>query len=446
MKTETLVCPNCSAEYTHWLGQCTRCKYWFEDQPTSNKQTTLPKKLKDITTSQVDRYITNWEQIDRVMGGGIVKDSLTLIAGSPGIGKSTLLLQLSDVFSALGKTVLYVSAEESLDQVKLRAKRLGVNQENIYLSNEERLSEITKHVDHIKPDLLVLDSAQLIYDDRIKAVRGGPTQVKSVAQECMVFAKQKKIATILIGHITKDGDIAGPRLLEHLVDTVIEFEGDRKLGIRLLRSIKNRFGAADEVALFEMKEKGLKPIENPSQFFVENHDPNLYGISVTPTIEGRRSFLVEAQILTAKSAFPNPTRKFSCIDANRMHMLLAVLDQKYGYAIHGQDVYASLVGGIKITEPAIDLALLIAAASAYRGKPVSSGLVSIGEVGLSGEVRPVSFCQTRVKEAIRMGIKRIILPIKNYKDLPDKTKEKAQFHPVQEVGSALDLSVPRSSM
>ena len=379
-------------------------------------------------------------ELDRLFGGGIVEGSLVLIGGEPGVGKSTLLLQLSDALGKLGLTVLYICGEESAEQTSLRARRLGIDQPNIYLLSETNFGTIRAQIEQIKPDVAIVDSVQIIYKSEISSSPGSVVQVREIATEFMHLAKGHGITSFLIGHVTKSGEIAGPRILEHIVDTVLEFEGDRQHGYRLLRAIKNRFGPTDEIAIFQMKETGLAEVANPSLAFLEERMKEIPGSVIVPGMEGARSFLLEIQALVTPTSFPTPSRRSAGLDQNRMALLLAVLEKRVGYQLHHCDVFVALAGGLKIVEPAIDLGILLAIASSFSNRSLPSDLIVLGEVGLGGEVRGVTRIETRLKEAIHMGFKKCILPKKNLKGLAPHLMEKIECLGIELVDQAIQLA------
>ncbi len=442
-------CESCGFTQRKWSGSCLNCSSWnsfhekmqiieknkkFDAKNTSSSCV----KLKDVKIDSLERIKTNFSEFDRLIGGGIIKGSLMLIGGSPGIGKSTLLLQLSNIFALQNLKVLYVSGEESLQQTTLRAQRLKVNNENIYLLSETDFSSIKHQIDSIKPDILIIDSIQIIYKSEIGASPGSIVQVRYLATEFMHIAKGYGISTFLIGHITKSGDLAGPKALEHIVDVVLEFEGEKQNGFRLLRSVKNRFGPTDDIALFQMTEVGLKEISNPSSVFLGNRTKNLLGSVITSTIEGIRAILIEIQALVASSGFSIPTRRCAGLDQNRLALLLAVLEKKIRFNLKDLDVFVSIAGGMKITEPAIDLAIILAITSSFSNRKIEFQTVAIGEVGLSGEIRAVTRIESRIKEAINMGLKNVIIPKENLKEVSQNSKEKINIIPIDLVEEAID--------
>lgn len=448
-KTKThWVCTECGHAETKWAGNCYACKSWntlkkFTEtaEKTSRLSKTKDSKailIQDIEASPLQRMQTGYTEIDRLMGGGIVSGSLTLLGGDPGVGKSTLMLMLSDIFCKLGKKVLYVCGEESLQQTSLRAKRLGISSNQLYLLSETHFPSIEIQLEELKPDIFILDSIQIVYSG--DGIPGSVSQVKEIAMQCMQIAKQTNITTFLIGHVTKSGDIAGPRVLEHIVDSVLDFEGDREQGIRILRSCKNRFGPTDEMAMFHMHETGLEQVPNPSEVFLRERVKNCTGSTIIPTLEGSRSILVEVQALVAPSAFTTPSRKASGIDQNRLSLLLAVLEKRMGYHLHNLDVFVSLTGGWKIREPGIDLGLLVAIASSFCNRPVDPKTAIVGEVGLSGEVRTVRRTENRIREAMHMGFDQIILPKGS---IPKKVSKQITCIGVERVDEVISLLLDR---
>ncbi|MBM3197266.1 MAG: DNA repair protein RadA [Chlamydiae bacterium] len=424
-------CRACNQFFPKWSGICPKCSEWntleedvfipvektrFESHRVTENR---PELIHEIKASQKSRVQTKISVVDRLLGGGVVEGSLVLVGGDPGIGKSTLMLQLAEAFSAQDKTVLYISGEESKEQAALRALRLGIKTEKIYLFSETLFSEIKKAVESIKPELLIIDSVQIVYKGELPSLPGSVTQVKEIAMEAMHIAKGLKITTFLIGHVTKSGELAGPRVLEHIVDTVLDFEGDREHGYRILRSTKNRFGPTDEIALFQMGGKGLKEVLNPSEAFLKERIKDVAGSVIVPTMEGSSAFLVEVQALVAPANFSTSSRKSTGLDQNRLSLLLAVLEKRVGYAFQSVDVFVSVAGGMKIVEPAADLGILMAIASSFSKRSINSETVVIGEVGLTGEIRSVSRIESRLKEAIHMGFKYAVIPKKNSVGLPE---------------------------
>ena len=432
-----------------WSGSCNVCKEWntiseevsFTDRKTKFESqklhTAKPILVQDVNIEKFQRYSTSFQEFDRLAGGGIVQGSLNLLGGEPGIGKSTLLLQLASNFAQQGLVVLYVCGEESTAQTSLRAKRLGIRSDKLYLLSETVFSAIRGHVEKLQPDILIVDSIQIVYKDELTSAPGSVTQVRDVAMECMHLSKGLGITTFLIGHVTKSGELAGPRVLEHIVDTVFEFEGDRQHGYRMLRGVKNRFGPTDDVAIFQMLEAGLQEVLNPSLTFMEERMKDSPGSIMIPTLEGTRALLVEVQALVAPSSYATPSRRCTGLDAKRLSLLLAVLEKRMAYRLHTVDVFVSVAGGMRISEPAVDLGIVLAIASSYCNRSVPADTVVVGEVGLAGEVRSVPRIESRVKEAIQMGFKRCFLSEKNLKGINKNLKEKISLHGISRVEDAI---------
>lgn len=420
-------CNGCGHTQSRWSGQCPTCGEWntlmeelLEGSRRFQSETvkvSKPLRLKEIGELKVERLSTKIGEFNRLMGGGVVVGSLTLVGGDPGIGKSTLMLQISDSLALGGYRVLYVCGEESCEQTSMRASRLGVSSDNLYLFNETALSAIKAQVEQLKPDVLVIDSIQICYKDEIASAPGSVTQVREVTQELMHMAKGRHMATFVIGHVTKTGEIAGPKVLEHLVDTVLYFEGDRQHQNRLVRVVKNRFGPTDEIGVFQMRQQGLIEVPNPSELFLEERQKGMIGSCIIPTVEGTRPLLIEAQALVTSSGYPTPMRKCAGLDQNRLALLMAVLEKRVRYQFHRCDVFVSIAGGMRVTEPAVDLGVLIAIASSWKNRPIDPEAIAIGEVGLGGEVRAVPRLEARLKEAKLLGFKRAIIPKKGAKQL-----------------------------
>lgn len=414
-------CTNCEAQYTKWTGRCLECGKWgtvseskvLNQKSKINIQSYPPTKLKtlqEIESGNIQRVITGMSELDRVLGGGIVPGSLTLLGGEPGIGKSTLALQLATSISP----TLYISGEESVEQIKLRSDRLQSPisdfkfQISLSLANETNVGAICATIHTNKPALAVIDSIQTIYSDEVEGEAGNITQVKACTVKLLECAKTTRTPIVLIGHVTKEGEVAGPRTLEHLVDTVLYLEGDRYHNHRILRTVKNRFGPTDEVGIFDMVETGLEPVKNPSATFLQERGDNIPGSVVTCLMEGTRPLLVEIQALVNKTSFGYPIRKASGFDLNRLHVLAAILQKRAGLNLAQYDIYLNVVGGIKTSEPAADLAVCLAIASSFKDKALGKDLVVFGEVGLGGEVRTVAQTEKRIKESAGLGMKRVI--------------------------------------
>lgn len=444
------VCSECGNVQMKWSGSCDSCQRWNTFEETvelkevtkrfiSKGEHSQPVLIKDVNLQGFERIKTGWVEFDRLMGGGVVCGSLTLVGGQPGVGKSTLMLQLAFAFATQGLTILYVCGEESAEQTSLRAKRLDIHSDRLYLLHETMFSNIKAHIDHLKPDLLIIDSAQIVYKEEIPSAPGSVVQVKEIAMECMHLAKGSKITTFLIGHVTKSGDLAGPRVLEHIVDTVLDFEGDSQHGYRLLRSTKNRFGQTDDIVVFQMDTVGLKEVSNPSLVFLEERRKESPGSVITSTLEGSRCVLVEVQALVTRSFYPTPTRRSMGVDQNRLAILLAVLEKKMRYPLYTHDVFVSIMGGVRVLEPAVDLGVLLAIVSSYQTKAVCGKTAVMGEVGLNGEVRSVMRIESRIKEVIHMGFNTCVIPKRNIVGLPKTLRDKIELRPVESVEEAIEL-------
>lgn len=421
------VCQECGYFALKWMGKCPECNSWQsfveETIEKTNSKTVIktnnkPLKIKDITIEEENRFTTNKLELDRVLGGGVVRGSLVLVGGDPGIGKSTLLIQVANNVSEKNLKVLYVSAEESLKQIKMRSDRLGISNDNLFIITENNLNLIESHVKDLNPDLLIIDSIQTVYNPDITSAPGSVSQVREGTSILMRLAKSLGIATFIVGHVTKSGSIAGPKVLEHMVDTVLYFEGEKHNIYRVLRAVKNRFGSTNEIGIFQMTNNGLEEVLNPSHLFLSNTANDAPGSSVFAGIEGTRPILVEIQALISPTTFGMPRRMATGIDYNRVVMLMAVLEKKVGLQLQGQDAYINIVGGMQISEPAADLAVIATIASSFRNKLIKPHTIIFGEVGLTGEVRSVSHVDKRINEAIKMGFETCIIPRGNYDKLP----------------------------
>ncbi len=427
------VCGSCGYESAKWLGKCPACNEWntfYEEKisntvssnnPSGKQKNITPRKLKEVQGISETRTSTGIGELDRVLGGGLVKGSLVLVGGEPGIGKSTLILQLCDKIQGEGK-VLYVSGEESAEQVKIRADRLGINNDDIMFLGETDIDSIQEAILSINPKLVIIDSIQTMYSEEITSAAGTVSQVREITARIMRICKDNSITTIIIGHVTKDGNIAGPRVLEHMVDTVLYLEGERYFSYRILRSVKNRFGSTNELGMFEMKNEGMVEITNPSSILISEREDNPAGAIVVASMEGTRPLLIELQSLTSTSVFGIPKRTANGFDYNRLAVLIAVLEKKAGLALGGQDVYLNVVSGIRIVEPAVDLGVVLACSSSFKNVSIPKDVVAIGEVGLTGEVRAVNMIEKRLKEAEKLGFKKCIIPESNKKLLKDSYK------------------------
>lgn len=425
------VCNECGYESSKWLGKCPACNSWntfVEEkavQATTSKDRKKPQgevvKLNKVEKKETTRVKTGVEELDRVLGGGFVNGSLTLLGGEPGIGKSTLILQICNSLALNGK-VLYVSGEESAEQIKLRADRLGIDNDNILFLSETDIDNVEVTLEKEEPKFVIIDSIQTMYSEEITSAPGSVSQVREITARIMKMCKQKEITTVIIGHVTKDGNIAGPRVLEHMVDTVLYLEGERYFTYRILRGVKNRFGSTNEIGMFEMEEKGLVEIKNPSSILISERDGNPAGSVIAVSLEGTRPLLIELQALTTFSVFGIPRRNANGIDYNRLTLLMAVLEKRANMQLGNQDVYLNIVGGIKVNEPALDLASILAVASSFKNISIKEDVVAIGEVGLTGEVRSVNMIDKRIKEAEKLGYKTCIIPESNKKLLKEKYK------------------------
>lgn len=446
-------CGECGHKSLKWIGQCPQCTKWntlheevevvgaarrFEAPST---QVNRPMRLKDVSLGNTPRILTGIQEYDRLCGGGIVPGSLTLVGGDPGIGKSTLMLQLAFTLARKGLVVLYVCGEESVEQTSMRAQRLGIDSDNLLLFNETNFAHIKAQVDQINPHVLVIDSIQIIYKSEITSAPGSVSQVRETTTELMHMAKGRNIATFLIGHVTKSGEIAGPRVLEHLVDTVLYFEGDKQHNYRMIRVVKNRFGPTDEIAVFQMQSGGLQEVPNPSHIFLEERRKEVIGSVIIPTMEGTRPILIEAQALVTETAFSTPSRRCTGLDQNRLALLLAVIEKRMGYQMFRCDVFVSIAGGLKVLEPGIDLGVLLAVASSLRNQVVDPETTVVGEVGLGGEVRSVVRVESRIKEAIHMGFKRCLIPKRNLKGISDELHHKIRIQGIDDVEEAVNALI-----
>ena len=426
-KKSVFFCQNCGHEESKWLGQCPACKEWntfVEEKVTSVKAGTVRDKkeaqivaLSSVETDEDERMMTEMAELDRVLGGGIVPGSLVLVGGDPGIGKSTLLLQVCQRLAAMNKKILYISGEESLKQIKLRANRMGDFSHTLFLLCETNLDMIRGVIEQQTPDMVVIDSIQTMYNEEVGSAPGSVSQVRESTNILMQLAKGLGISIFIVGHVTKEGTVAGPRVLEHMVDTVLYFEGDRHASYRILRAVKNRFGSTNEIGVFEMQKRGLVEVENPSEFMLSGRPEHASGSVVACAMEGTRPMLMEIQALVCKSSFGMPRRTAAGLDYNRVNLLMAVLEKRAGLPLSSYDAYVNIAGGIRMNEPAADLGLVMAIASSYKNKPVSEDAIVFGEVGLSGEVRAVTMPEQRVAEAKKLGFKTCILPEVSVKGL-----------------------------
>ena len=432
-KNKTIfVCSECGNESTKWLGKCPACNSWntfYEQKVVDTKSTNRSKEMRSNKPQILNSYeaketirtSTGFAELDRVLGGGLVKGSLVLLGGEPGIGKSTLILQICDKIKGDGK-VLYVSGEESAEQIKMRADRLGINNDDILFLGETDIDIVNQAIIDINPKLVIIDSIQTMYSEEITAAAGSVSQVREITSQVMRVCKSRLITTIIIGHVTKEGNIAGPRVLEHMVDSVLYLEGERYFSYRILRGVKNRFGSTNEIGMFEMREEGMCEVANPSDILISEREDNPAGSCIVSCMEGTRPILVELQALTSQTIFGYPKRTANGIDYNRLALLIAVLEKRCGLQLGSQDVYLNVVGGLRINEPAIDLGIMLVTASSFKNKSIPKDMVIIGEVGLTGEVRRINAIEKRLKEAEKLGFKSCIIPTSNKRDLKDNFK------------------------
>lgn len=444
-------CTECGNESPKWQGRCSACGAWNTMQEHIEKPAATlraksapvgmsrkPQKLSELNTDDEIRFSTGMGELDRVLGGGAVAGSLVLVGGAPGIGKSTLLLQICNSLCD-GRSVLYISGEESERQLKMRAVRLGASPENLYILSETRLSDILEAIEEIKPDILIVDSIQTLYNEEIDSSPGSVTQVKDCTMNMMRLSKAEGITVFVVGHINKDGNIAGPKVLEHMVDCVLYFEGDPNTSYRLLRAAKNRFGSTNEIGVFEMMDKGLEEVPNPSQMLLAGKPDGASGTCVACVMEGTRPILAEVQALVAKTSFNVPRRTADGFDFNRAALLLAVAEKRGGMKLSVFDAYVNVIGGLQLDEPGADLPVILAVASSYRDQVIAGDLVAIGEVGLTGEIRSVSNLNQRLAEVARLGFKRCIIP-KGGSEKLDIPKELTVYR-VKNIQEAIEISL-----
>ncbi len=439
------LCSSCGQDFPKWNGQCPSCKEWgtlSEYKVSKNQKTSLNSKKKDAQSLEdilhkKEEYRTSVgiKEVDRVLGGGVLSGSMILLGGSPGIGKSTLALQ---ILSPFDQNVLYASAEESEEQIALRAKRLEVLASNIHLCSENRIDEILNHVTLLKPKLLIIDSIQTIFSENIDSLPGSVSQIRECGQKLLQLAKDEKITILVIGHVTKEGVIAGPKMLEHMVDTVLYLEGDERHDHRILRSVKNRFGTTNEVGIFQMTTNGLDEVKNPSELFLAERRIDITGSTIFPSLEGTRPILVEIQSLVSVANFNAPQRNVNGFDFKRLSMLLAVLEKRMGYKMGMKDVFVNLVGGLKINDPAADLSVISALASSEKDQLINDSVILIGEVGLGGEIRSVTKLEDRLKESIALGFTEVVAPKASIDRLKEKPKG-IKLYPVSHVVEAFRI-------
>lgn len=441
-------CTNCNYETPEWLGRCPSCGAWnsftsyerIEKKSTANKESNLAKPINLFKfNDEIQRYNSGITEFDRVLGGGIVLGSLVLISGEPGIGKSTLVLQTANNFSRNIGKCLYITAEESIRQINMRANRLSVNSQNLYLLSETYLDQIIEQIIYIKPKIAIIDSIQIINDSSVLSSPGSVNQVKSCTSKLMEIAKKNNIALIIIGHVTKEGAIAGPKILEHMVDTVLYLEGERFHSFRLLRCIKNRFGTTNELGIFQMKNEGLKEVKNPSKMLLSSRNQSIPGTVTTVTFEGSRPLAVEIEALVNSSFLTNPRRITTGVDYNRVSLIIAVLENRLGLQFQYKDIYVNLAGGIRVNEPAIDLGIALAIISSIKGSAINMDTVAFGELGLTGELRSVGMGEQRVKEAQKIGYKKIIMPIENARQLSASFSNKIEIRGIYNVKELINV-------
>lgn len=455
MTKEKLVfyCQNCGYESAKWMGQCPVCHEWntFVEEPSHPKKTqnagktgsgsriSAPRKLSEIHPDETDRVKTGIRELDRVLGGGIVAGSMTLIGGDPGIGKSTLLLQVCRALAGQGMRILYVSGEESLGQIKMRADRLGTIGDTLELLCETNLDTIVEVIERTNPQTVVIDSIQTMYNENVSSSPGSVSQVRESTGVLMRIAKGLQIPVFIVGHVTKDGSVAGPRVLEHMVDTVLYFEGERNASYRVLRAVKNRFGSTNEIGVFEMRQDGLAEVENPSEYMLDGRPVGASGSVVACSMEGSRPIMIEIQALVCRSNFGYPRRTANGTDFNRVNLLVAVLERRAHLNLSSSDAYINIAGGVKMTEPAVDLGIVLAIVSSAKDIPLDDRTVVFGEVGLSGEIRAVSMAQQRVVEAAKLGFDTVILPKANVKSIRLPKDRRIRLCPAENVSDAIRL-------
>lgn len=439
-------CTSCGADSPKWAGRCPACGEWntmveekVSASPTASaaagasRHRAQPKAVNDIEAVDEPRIAMPSQELNRVLGGGLVKGSIVLIGGEPGVGKSTLVLQ--NLLSIRSRTILYVSGEESPTQIKLRADRIGRGSDNLFIVGETSLENIFSHIEEIQPQILVIDSIQTIASEALESSAGSVGQVRECAAALLRYAKDSGVPVILIGHITKEGSLAGPKVLEHIVDAVLQFEGDRQYLYRLLRAAKNRFGSTSELGIYEMCRSGLREVSNPSELLMSNADSELSGVAVGVTLEGIRPFLIEVQALVSTAAYGTPQRSVTGFDAKRMNMLLAVLEKRVGFKLGQKDVFLNIAGGLKVNDPALDLAIISAILSSNVDMNIQRGWCMAGEVGLTGEIRPVTRMEQRILEAEKLGMTDILIPSAPLKGF-DTSKLAIRLHPVAKVADA----------
>lgn len=455
--TTVYFCQNCGYESSKWMGQCPGCREWntmveevvrsggnakpsVQNSGSAAKQN-RPQTIASISMAEEDKFFTHMKEFDRVLGGGIMPGGLVLVGGDPGIGKSTLLLQMCKLLSDENKKVLYISGEESLKQIKMRAVRIGEFSEDVTLFCETDLDCVEAAILSENPEVVVIDSIQTMFCERIGAAPGSVSQVREATGVFLRLAKNMGIAIFIVGHVTKEGTVAGPRVLEHMVDTVLYFEGDRHASYRILRSVKNRFGSTNEIGVFEMRKEGLVEVQNPSEFMLDGRPEGASGSVVACAMEGTRPMLIEIQALVCDSNFQIPRRQTTGTDFNRVNLLMAVLEKRLSLHLGQMDAYVNLAGGMRLQEPALDLGIVMALISSFKNRPIEGKTVIFGEVGLSGEVRGVSMASHRVAEAKKLGFDTCILPLSNYESLLSEEKTGMRFYGVANVADAVEMLI-----
>lgn len=442
-------CKSCGNEYAKWQGQCSYCKEWntleeglqnkvdkkSPNKSTISKEKNKAQKITDITTDKAKRIDTGFEELNRVLGGGLTMGSVVLLGGDPGIGKSTILMQICKNLSVNGK-VLYVTGEESLSQVKLRAERLNALSEETYLLSENDLDIVEENIKEIKPSVIIVDSVQTLYRTSLESAAGSVTQVRGVAETFTYISKQTGCTSILVGHVTKEGSLAGPRILEHLVDTVLYFEGDRYDQFRILRTVKNRYGSTNEIGIFEMTEKGFNEVENPSLLFINSENDNP-GCAITCTLEGTRPILVEVQALTTVSSFSNPRRTATGFDYNKIIVISAILEKRCGIGLQKHDIYINIVGGMKLFDRSSDLSVALSIVSSLKNKAIKTDTCFIGELSLTGDIRSVSNIEGRIKECAKLGFKEIFVPYSSKNIIEEMGIEGIKIHYIKDINEAI---------
>ncbi len=444
----TYFCQSCGNQSSKWLGKCPACGEWnsFVEEVVSsgkeekkpyqkNSKKPIPQSISDISFEKESRINTGMEELNRVLGGGMVSGSVILVGGEPGIGKSTLMLQMA--LKIKGLRILYVSGEESGRQLKMRADRIGIENQDCLILNETSTNEIFRHIGEVEPNMVVIDSIQTLHTDVLESSAGSISQIRETAAEMQKFSKITNIPVVLIGHITKDGNIAGPKILEHMVDTVLNFEGDRHYGFRILRSVKNRFGSTSELGIFEMNSSGLREVTNPSELLLSQRDENVSGVAIAAMIEGQRPMLIEVQALVGPAAYGTPQRSATGFDTRRMNMLLAVLEKRSSYKVSTKDVFLNIAGGIRVDDPAIDLAVIASVLSSAEDIPIGNNVCFAAEVGLSGEIRAVSRTEKRISEAEKLGFEKIIVSKYSLKGI-EKQNYKIEIVAVKNIQDIVD--------